>query len=89
MSWKIQVTSPFKRGYSRLSSLDQKRVGDAVRFLASSKDPRRLGVKKQGKLGEFYSYEIGQGLRMLYFVSFENQVIILIRVGGHEEVYRG
>ena len=54
--------------------------------MVDAKDPRALGIRKRGPLAELYAYEVGQQVRILYSVS--DNVISLLRVGPHAEVYR-
>lgn len=83
--WNIdQESNQFKRDYKHLSSELQKKMTDAIRDLAASQDPRKLGEHKTGPLSCLHAYEIGRQYRMLYDVMNEEHVIVLLRVGPHK-----
>ena len=86
MHYVIEWTPTFKRGYKQLSEQYKARVREALDEMVDAKDPRALGIKKRGPLAELYAYEVGQQVRILYSVS--DNVISLLRVGPHAEVYR-
>ncbi|WP_316505418.1 hypothetical protein [Nitrosopumilus sp.] len=47
MGWTLFLKNPFKKQYKKMGVERQKRVNDALKELASSKDPRKLGVYKK------------------------------------------
>lgn len=84
MGWTLFVKNPFKKQYKKMGAERQERVNDALKELASSKDPTKLGVYKKSM--QVYSYELGNHDRIIY--SFDpNEGIELIRVCDHKSVY--
>ena len=85
--WQIRETAQVLRQFKRLGDQQKKRYREAVKTLASSDDPRKLGTFKRGKKYSAYYYELGRSLRLVYQVINEEMVIMLLDVGDHKVVY--
>ena len=83
---EIVLAGRFKRDYKALSSEHKLRVQTAINDLSSAKDPRAVGVRKRGPMSELFAHEIGQDVRILYYV--EGDTVTLLRVGTHKRVYQ-
>ncbi|MDR0334690.1 MAG: hypothetical protein LBH69_02250 [Methanomassiliicoccaceae archaeon] len=66
-----------------------RRVDDGIAELRRSKWPEKIGIRKRGKLSDYYSYDISDGHRILYQVERTNGIIFvnLFRVCDHKNVY--
>ncbi len=84
MPWEVILTPTFKRGYKNLSSEIQQRVDQSIRELMESENPATLGLRKIGKWKGVYTYEIGRRYRIFYTVRFDQRIVELLHVGGHE-----
>jgi mRNA-degrading endonuclease RelE of RelBE toxin-antitoxin system len=63
----------------------QIRVNKAIEELATSFDPRDLGVFKSSM--KTFAYELGRGDRLFYDIDYPNHTILLSRVCDHKSVY--
>ncbi|MDV3244733.1 MAG: hypothetical protein LYZ66_06135 [Nitrososphaerales archaeon] len=88
MSWTLVLTSTFKRGFKRKDALLKRKVESALAELASSEDPRALGIPKHGQLRGTYAFELDHSNRILYAVDPERKEIHFLRTCSHAEVYR-
>ncbi|MGI0047754.1 MAG: type II toxin-antitoxin system RelE family toxin [Nitrosotalea sp.] len=82
--WLVHRKNVFNRDYKHLSSDLQKKTMRAVRDLVASQDPRKMGDHKTGPLNCLHTYELGQQFRVLYDVQFEQDLLVLLRVGTHK-----
>ena len=66
-----------------------KKAKEAISELTSTNNPESCGVKKRGKLGDYYSIDLTSGHRILYRVirDSENITIQLERICDHKNVY--
>ncbi len=55
--------------------------------LENATDPAKLGVRKQGILKDYYSYEVGRRFRIFYKLDYEHKIIEFISLGDHKQVY--
>ncbi len=85
--WQIRETDQVLRQFKKLGEPQKKQYREAIKTLANSDDPRRLGTFKRGKKCAAYYYELGRSLRLVYQVVDEEMVILLLDVGDHKEVY--
>jgi mRNA-degrading endonuclease RelE of RelBE toxin-antitoxin system len=83
--WAFEKKNKFKKQFKSLSPALKDKVKSALIDLATSEDPRTLGVFKPSM--KIYAYELNKSYRILYSVRFEEKVIELIRVGDHKGVY--
>lgn len=84
---QIRETDQVLRQFKKLGDQQKKRYRKAIRTLAGSDDPRRLGTFKRGKKYAAYYYELGKSFRLVYQIINEEMVILLLDVGDHKEVY--
>jgi addiction module RelE/StbE family toxin len=85
--WQIRETDQVLRQFKKLGDQQRKRYREAIKTLASSDDPRKLGTFKRGKKYAAYYYELGRSFRIVYQVINEEMIILLLDVGDHKEVY--
>lgn len=85
--WQIRETDQVLRQFKKLGEKQKKQYREAIKTLASSDDPRKLGTFKRGKKYSAYYYELGRSFRLVYQVINDEMVILLLDVGDHKEVY--
>lgn len=85
--WRIVETDQVLRQFKKLGDQQKKQYREAIRTLASSDDPRKLGTFKRGRKYSAYYYELGRSFRLVYQVVKEQMIILLLDVGDHKEVY--
>ena len=84
--WQFQYYSEFIRQYKRLGSDRQQRVKKALADLEDcNTDPKTKGLFKSSL--NVFSYELGQSDRIIYSIDYQNQRILLLRVGDHKMAY--
>lgn len=84
--WKFQYYNEFIRQYKKLGSQRQERVNKALADLEDcNSDPKTKGVYKSSL--NVYAYELGQNDRIIFDIDYENQQIMLLRVGDHKMSY--
>ena len=84
----ILQTPTFQRKFKKLSPTQKKSVKDSV--LKISKDPS-IGVIKKGDLSDVRVHKfkiLGQEYLLAYSVDKQEQKIILLALGTHENFYR-
>lgn len=84
----ILQTPTFKRKFKKLSPTQKQSVKDSV--LKISKDPS-IGVIKKGDLSDVRVHKfkiLGQEYLLAYSVDKQEQKIILLALGTHENFYR-
>jgi Txe/YoeB family toxin of Txe-Axe toxin-antitoxin module len=66
-----------------------RKVNDGISELRNSDIPDIIGIRKKGKLNEYFSYEISRGHRILYNVERRGGIVSvhLHRVCDHKNVY--
>lgn len=87
MSWKTDRTNQFRKCYKNASSEIQSRVKAAIVQLVEEKDPRVLGVGKQGQLAGVWAYEIGRNCRLLYSLDWDSHTLLFDRICDHNVAY--
>jgi hypothetical protein len=88
--WTLEFTPTFLENYLGKGAEDQRRVDDAVRTLAASNWPNRLGEIKELPLafgGRVCVYDISRSSRLSYNVFFQTKTIQYVRVCDHQTVY--
>ena len=84
VSWQIDEPDNVFRKYKKLGPTEQRHYRQAIRDIALSQDPRKLG--KYEAYG-CYSYRLTKSSRLIYRIDFQEKVIHLVSVGDHKEVY--
>lgn len=59
----------------------------AILDLTNSDDPTILGERKHGRFKYCYSYNLTKSYRLLYRVFFKENIIQLIAIGDHKELF--
>ncbi len=85
--WRIRETDQVLRQFRKLGDQQKKQYREAVKTLANSDDPRKLGTFKRGRKYSAYYYELGRSFRLVYQLINEEMVILLLDVGDHKQVY--
>jgi mRNA-degrading endonuclease RelE of RelBE toxin-antitoxin system len=85
--WQIRETDQVLRQFRKLGDRQKKQYREAIKNLAGSDDPTKLGTFKRGKKYSAYYYELDRSSRLAYRVINEEMVILLLDVGDHKEVY--
>lgn len=84
--WKFQYSKEFIKQYKKLGSKRQQRVKKVLADLEDcNSDPKTKGVFKPSL--NVFAYELGQNNRIIYDIDYENQQIVLLRVGDHKMSY--
>ncbi|MDE1770170.1 MAG: hypothetical protein KGI28_06425 [Thaumarchaeota archaeon] len=84
--WQFQYYKEFIKQYKKLGSQRQQRVKKALADLEDcNTDPKTKGVFKSSM--KVYAYELGQNDRIIYDIDYQNQRIMLLRVGDHKMTY--
>jgi mRNA-degrading endonuclease RelE of RelBE toxin-antitoxin system len=83
--WIPERTKKFTKQYKTLHSDLQKKIDLAITELTKSENPTKLGDYKPSI--KAYAYVLDKSDRILYNVSFNENVIEFIRVGSHKQVY--
>jgi mRNA-degrading endonuclease RelE of RelBE toxin-antitoxin system len=85
--WQVRETDRVLRQFRKLGERQKKQYRVAIKNLAGSDDPRKLGIFKRGKKYSAYYYELDRSFRLVYQVVNEEMVILLLDVGDHKDVY--
>jgi addiction module RelE/StbE family toxin len=85
--WQLRETEQILRQFKKLGDQQKKYYREAIKTLATSDDPRKLDTFKRGKKYAAYYYELGGSFRLVYQVTKEEMVILLLDIGDHKEVY--
>lgn len=83
--WIPERTKKFIRQYKSLHPDLQKKVDIVITELVESENPTKLGEYKSSI--KAYAFVLDKSNRILYNVSFNENVIEFIRVGSHKQVY--
>jgi len=83
--WSFERTDKFIKQSEKLDTITKKKLRDALKILAKSEKPSSLGDYKKS-LGIF-AYKLNQSVRLLYAINWNDEIIELIRVGDHKQVY--
>jgi mRNA interferase RelE/StbE len=89
MAWRIEIERAAARELDKLDPPVARRI---LRFLherlSPLDDPRSLGEALTGsQLGDFWKYRIG-GYRVIVALRDEELVVLVLRVGRRDSVYR-
>ncbi len=91
MSYKVLVTDSYKKKVKRFFKKHPelfKRYEKVLLIMESNPFHPSLRLHKlQGKLSEFYSVSINMEYRVVIDLIIENEKIIPIDIGSHDEVY--
>lgn len=75
-----------KRKYMHNQTVN-KALCERLESLQVARDPGRLGDIKLGPLNGVYGTRLSRSVRLLYLVDHAAQVIRLLAIGDHKEVY--
>jgi mRNA interferase RelE/StbE len=87
MAWKIDLSS---NALKQLRKLDTPVANRILKFLRDRieklDDPRKIGERLQGPLGEFWKYRVGD-YRVICSLQDDKLVVWVVRIGHRSEVY--
>ncbi len=87
MAWKIDLSS---NALKQLRKLDKPIANRILKFLRGRigklDDPRKIGERLQGPLGDFWKYRVGD-YRVICSLQDDKLVVWVIRIGHRSEVY--
>jgi mRNA interferase RelE/StbE len=87
MAWKIDLSS---NALKQLRKLDKSIAGRILKFLRDRieklDDPRKIGKRLQGPLGDFWKYRVGD-YRVICSMQDDKLVVWVVRIGHRSEVY--
>lgn len=81
----LEISRTAERQIKKLGADDQRRVVDAILKLAD--DPHPPGSRKLAGLDDVFRVRVGR-FRILYSLSIEGLVVIILKVGHRKDVYR-
>ena len=84
MTWEVERTAKFERGYAGLSYEAQRRCDGVVDELSQADDPRRLGERLSGV--PYFKYRFGD-YRLIYNFSRKVELLELYDVGKRSRIY--
>jgi mRNA interferase RelE/StbE len=86
--WKIEFDPAARR---ELEKLDRSVSDRILKFLyervLTLDDPRQIGERLKGPLGEFWKYRVGY-YRLICSLRNNELVVIVLRVGHRREIYK-
>ena len=82
---EIEISQSAEKQLRKLPRKEQARIVEAIVPLAS--DPRPRGARKLSGYNDVFRIRVGH-YRILYSVSSERLVIIILKIGHRRDVYR-
>jgi mRNA-degrading endonuclease RelE of RelBE toxin-antitoxin system len=87
--WQIRAPEKFSKYLEDLPDNERKAFDQIVLDLGDSSDPRKLAnenviTKKHGRV---YTIRLSKSYRLTYRVYFRENILELVSVGDHKEVY--
>ena len=83
--YRIEVRSEAKRQLAALPGPTRRRIDAKIQALAE--DPRPVGAKKLVGSGELWRIRVGN-YRVLYAIEDNVLVVIVVKIGHRQHVYR-
>ena len=87
MAWKIDLST---NALKQLRKLDKPVAQRILKFLRERveklDDPRKVGERLQGPLGDFWKYRVGD-YRVICSLQDDKVVVWVVRIGHRSEVY--
>jgi mRNA interferase RelE/StbE len=87
MAWKIDLSS---NALKQLRKLDKPIANRILKFLRGRieklDDPRKIGQRLQGPLGDFWKYRVGD-YRVICSLQDDKLVVWVVRIGRRSEIY--
>lgn len=87
--WRLVTSKRFEKhmkGYRHDQAII-KALCERLESLQGAEDPERLGDHKLGQLNKTYGTRPSKSVRLLYAVDCATQVIRLLDIGNHKEMY--
>jgi mRNA interferase RelE/StbE len=87
MAWKIDFSS---NALKQLRKLDKPIASRILKFLRGRieklDDPRKIGERLQGPLGDFWKYRVGD-YRVICSMQDDKLVVWVVRIGDRSDIY--
>lgn len=84
-SYSIEVSRSAEKQLTRLTKDDRQRVVEAI--VSLPEDPHPRGARKLSGYDDVFRIRVGR-YRILYSISDAELVIIVLKIGHREDVYR-
>ncbi|MGB8583541.1 MAG: type II toxin-antitoxin system RelE/ParE family toxin [Candidatus Sulfotelmatobacter sp.] len=89
MAWKIDLSSNALRQLRKLDKPIATRILKLLRDrIEKLDDPRKIGERLQGPLGDFWKYRVGD-YRVICSLQDDKLLVWVVRIGHRREVYSG
>ena len=85
--YQVKFTKSARKEFQRLPNRIQGKVVEALSFLAGNPYSELLQIKKLRGVDELYRIRIGD-YRLVYTVEAKELIVILVKIGHRQEVYR-
>ena len=85
MSWTVEFSRSAERDLGRLGTRAQERLRSRIRQL--TENPRPIGSRKLSGEESYYRIRVGE-YRVLYEISDDARLVVIIAVGHRSRVYR-
>lgn len=86
--WTIEFDPSAQKELDELDKPIARRIAKFLcERLGKLDDPRKIGVRLQGTLSEFWRYRVGN-YRIICSLEHERLVVLVLRIGHRREVYR-
>jgi mRNA interferase RelE/StbE len=86
--WKVEFDPAARRELDKLDKTVARRI---FKFLYERvlrlDDPRKIGERLQGALGEFWRYRVGD-YRLVCSLEDDRLTVLVLRIGQRREIYR-
>jgi mRNA interferase RelE/StbE len=84
--YSIEISRTAEKQLRKLAAADRRRVARAM--VALGDDPRPAGSRKLSGYDDVFRIRVGV-FRIIYSVSGQRLVIIILKIGYRKDVYRG
>jgi mRNA-degrading endonuclease RelE of RelBE toxin-antitoxin system len=88
MPWQIRRVEDFSKYLKKLGSDELNLFKQHVKDLTEENDPTRLGeFVPTRRHGRCWILRLNKSYRLAYRVDFNNNIILLVAVGDHKEIF--
>jgi mRNA interferase RelE/StbE len=89
MAYNVELSESAERKLGKLDASQAKRILNFLhQRVAKLDDPRSIGAALHGsRLGEFWKYRVGD-YRLVCKIEDDRLIVLVLRVGHREEIYR-
>jgi len=87
MAWEIRLSDEAKRQVKRLDKTIANRILDYLDYrIASSSQPRQLGIAMQGRFRGYWRYRVGD-YRIICDIQDEIVTVLVLVIGHRKDIY--